>query len=100
MVGGAILDVPSSELPGHGSGLSHDFSIDWGEFGPLKVWPINIEGVFFSSVLESEKFSRTSLFFVWVDVSGDIGQGLNSDGLGDVLIDKGIGVAGCGGVVI
>ncbi len=95
-----LLDVPSSKFPGRGSGLSHDLNVDQGEFWPFEVWPVDIKGVLFPSVLELEELSRTSLILVWIDVSGDIGRGLYSDSLGDVLIDEGIGVAGRVGIVV
>ncbi len=100
VIGGAVLDVSSSKLPGHDSGCSHDFPIDRGEFWPLKIWPSNVEGVFLPSVLKPEELSRISLVLVRVNVSGDVGRRLDSNGFGDVLIDEGIGVAGCGGVIV
>ncbi len=95
-----ILDVPSPELPRGDSGLAQDLSVDRGELWPLEVWAIDIKGVFLPSVLEPEEFSAASLVLVRVDVSGDIGRWEDSDGLGNVLIHEGIGVAGRVGVVV
>ncbi len=87
-----VLDIPSANVPGIRSGDPKDCAINLGELGPLEIWPIDIEGVLFPSVLESEELSRTSSILVWVDVSGDIGCDLN--GFGDV------GVGGLVGVIV
>ncbi len=100
MIGGAILDISSSEFPGSGSGCSHDLSINWGELWPLEIGPIDIEGVLFPSVLKLEELPKGVLVFFGVDVLGNIGCRLDSDGFGDVVVDKGIGVTGCCGVVV
>ncbi len=95
-----ILNVAPLELPCGGSGCSHDLSINWGELWPLEIGPIDIEGVLFPLVLEPEELPRGVLVLIRVDVSGNIGRGLDSDGFGDVVVDEGIGVTGRGRVVI
>ncbi len=96
---GSGLDVSSSELPCRRSGNSHDFSIDGDEFWPLKVGTIDIEWVLFSSGIEEEKLSRGLLILVGIgsgvgaqDIFGDVGA--DSNLLGDVSVDEGVGVRG------
>ncbi len=82
-----ILNIPSSEFPGSDPGCPHDLSVDWGEFWPLEVRSVNVEGVFLPSVLEPKELPRSMLVFIRVDVSGNIGWGLDSDGFRDVVVD-------------
>ncbi len=74
VVGGPFLNVLSSDVPGCGPGEPHDFSIDWGEFRPLKVGAVRIEGVFLPSVFESEELSGVSLILFGIDVCGDVDE--------------------------
>ncbi len=74
VVSGSYLDIPLSDIPCVRSGDPQDRAVDFGEFGPLEVWPVDIKGVLFPSVLEPKEFSGLSLVFFWIDVSGDIGH--------------------------
>ncbi len=94
MVSGAVFDVAPSEFPCGGSGCSQDFVVDWCQFWPLEIGPVDIEGVLFPLVLKPKEFPRGVLVFIGVDVSGNIRHGLDSDGFRDVAVDEGISVAG------
>ncbi len=98
MVGGPVLDVESSYLLCGDSCLSKDLSIHGGEFGPLEVGAVGVEGIFFPSVLGEEDLSRGLLVFSRVNVTGDVGA--DSNLLGDISLDEGIGVRGLVGVVV
>ncbi len=93
---GSVLDVSSSEFPGHCPGSPHDLSVDIAKFWPLEVGVINIEGVLLSSGVEEEEFPRGSLILVGIDgigdddVFGDVGA--DSNLLGDVPVDEDVGV--------
>ncbi len=90
MVSCLVFDISSSYVPSIGSGDAQDLTINVGEFRPLKVRAINIEGVLLPSVLEPEDFSGLLLIFIWVDVSWDVGG--NSDGFGDFGVGEAIGL--------
>lgn len=90
VVSGAFLDVSLLYVPGIGSGEAQDLSIDWGEFWPLEVGAVRIEGVLLLSVLESKELSRTVLVSFGVDVGGDVG--VDPDFLGDVSVREAIGL--------
>ncbi len=98
VVGGSVLNVESSHLLCGDSGLSENLSIHGGEFGPLEIGAVDIEGILLSSGSGKEDLSRSLMIFPWFDVTGDIGADLNL--LGDVSLDEGIGVGGLCGVVV
>ncbi len=90
MVGGSLFDVLLSNVPCHGLGDFHDFSIDWGEFRLLEVGAVHIEGVFLPSVFESEELSGVSLILFGINVGGDIEK--DSDFFGDIVIGEPVGL--------
>ncbi len=69
-----------------------------GEFWPLEIRAVNVEGVLFSSGLLEEDLSWGVLILFGIDVTGDVG--VDSNLLGDVSLDEGIGVRDLGRIVI
>ncbi len=105
VVGGSVLDVESLHLPCGDSCLSKDLSVHGGEFGPLEVGAIDVEGILLPSTPVEEDFSWCALIFfvidsgVWgCDIFGDVGA--DSNLLRDVSLDEGIGVGVLHGIVV
>ncbi len=92
MVGGSVLDIEVSYFPCGDSGLPKDLSIHRGEFGPLKIRAVSVEGILLPSGSGEEDLSRGLLIFSGVNVTGDIEADLNL--LRDVSLNEGIGVGG------
>ncbi len=98
----SFFDVASSKLPCRNPGGPHDVSVDLIEFGPLEVGAVDIEGILLPPEVEGEEFSRGSLVLgiglVGRDITGDVGA--DSNLLGDVSVDEGVGVGCLRGVVV
>ncbi len=102
----SVFNVSSSKLPCHGSGGTHDFSVNGGEFWPLKVRAIDVEGVLLSSGLEEKELLQGSLVIVGIKIVGDGGWdifgdvGADSNLLGDVPVNESVGVRGLRGIIV
>ncbi len=91
VIRGSDLDVSSPGVPCVSPGRTEYKSVNLGEFWPLEVGAVCIEGVFLPSVLELKELPGHSLVGVMdLDVFGDV-RGV-SDLFGDISVGESIGL--------